>query len=500
MAGKHTRVSFKKYHPSRKLELLELVHSDVNSFSEALYFVTFIDDCSKKLWVYALKTKDQVLEKFKQFQALVERQSGKKVKCIHSNNSGEYYEPFDLNDLAERMNKTLIERVRCMLFEARLLKHFCGKTLYTAVHVINLSFTIALNAEVPNKIWFEKDAKYDHLQDEYGYKLYDSIEKKLVRSCNVQFMEDQTIEDIDKVKKTTPEKDNIRMSVHDLDTIGNNVQNGKQHDYVGDQQLGDSFAMKDMGATKHILGIRIIRDRQAKKLWLSQEYYVKKISYENTKAVSTPLAPHFKPSSRHSLSNEAKKTNMNRVPYASTVGSLMYAMMCTRLDIVHVVDIVNRFLSNPGYIDSNMTGDIDSKKTTFDYLIKFVGGLWLGNLNYRSCVALSTIKAEFIVITEACKELFWVKKFLQELGFVQDKYLLLYDSQSATHLGKNSTFHSRSKHIGIRDALDAKLLELVKVHIDDNGANMITKTLPRGKFEVCCEIVGMAITPTYYFL
>ena len=79
MVGKQTRVSFKKHPPSRKSELLELVHSDVcgplkvKSFSGALYFVTFIDDCSRKLRVYALKTKDQVLEKFKEFHVLVER-------------------------------------------------------------------------------------------------------------------------------------------------------------------------------------------------------------------------------------------------------------------------------------------------------------------------------------------------------------------------------------------------------------------------------------------
>jgi len=102
MAGKQTRVSFKKHPPSRKSELLELVHSDVcgplkvKSFSGALYFVTFIDDCSRKLWVYALQWKDQVLEKFKGFHAMVERQSGKKLKCICSDNGGEYRGPFDV--------------------------------------------------------------------------------------------------------------------------------------------------------------------------------------------------------------------------------------------------------------------------------------------------------------------------------------------------------------------------------------------------------------------
>ncbi|RDX66455.1 hypothetical protein CR513_54773, partial [Mucuna pruriens] len=218
--GKQTRVSFKKHPPSRKSELLEL--------------------------------------------AFVERQSVKKVKCIRFDNGGEYCGPFDiyckqqgiryektppktpqLNGLAERMNKTLIERVRCMLSEARLPKHFWGEALYTAVHAF---------VHVPKDERSKLDMKtrqcifigYGH--DEYGYKMYDPIEKKLVRSRDVQFMEDQTIEDIDKVKKSTPEKDNslfeidpVLMPVHDLDTVDNNVQNGEQYNYVGNQQLGDGF-------------------------------------------------------------------------------------------------------------------------------------------------------------------------------------------------------------------------------------------------------------------
>ena len=101
MDGKQNRVSFKSYPPSRKTELLELVHSDLcgptktKTLGGALYFVTFIDDCSRKLWVYVLKTTYQVLGVFKQFQASVERETGKKVKCIRTNNGGEYCGPFD---------------------------------------------------------------------------------------------------------------------------------------------------------------------------------------------------------------------------------------------------------------------------------------------------------------------------------------------------------------------------------------------------------------------
>ena len=84
LVGKEKRVSFHSHPPSRKSELLELVHSDlchpfkVNSKGGALYFATFINDRSRKIWVYPIKSIDQVLDVFKQFQALSERQTGKR--------------------------------------------------------------------------------------------------------------------------------------------------------------------------------------------------------------------------------------------------------------------------------------------------------------------------------------------------------------------------------------------------------------------------------------
>ena len=89
-----------------------------------------------------------------------------------------------------------------------------------------------------------------------------------------------------------------------------------------------------------------------------------------------------------------------------------------------------------------------------------------------------------------------MKKFLQELGHEQDKFALYCDSQSAIHLSKNSTFHSRSKHIDvryhwIRDVLDSKMLQLEKIHTDENGSDMMTKALPKEKLVVCREVAGM---------
>lgn len=88
LARKQTGVAFKTSIPSRKPNNLQLVCSDVcgpiktRALGGALYFVTFKDDHSGKLWVFTLKTKDQVLDAFKIFQALAERQTRKKLRCI----------------------------------------------------------------------------------------------------------------------------------------------------------------------------------------------------------------------------------------------------------------------------------------------------------------------------------------------------------------------------------------------------------------------------------
>ncbi|XP_060672707.1 wall-associated receptor kinase-like 10 [Ziziphus jujuba] len=116
--------------------------------------------------------------------------------------------------------------------------------------------------------------------------------------------------------------------------------------------LSKSFDMKDLGPAQQILGMQIIRDRKNRRLWLSQEKYVerviKRFNMDKAKPVSIPLANHFKLSKRMCPSSKEEIEEMASVPYSSAVGSLMYAMVCTRPDIAHAVGVVSRFLSNPG--------------------------------------------------------------------------------------------------------------------------------------------------------
>jgi hypothetical protein len=116
--------------------------------------------------------------------------------------------------------------------------------------------------------------------------------------------------------------------------------------------LSEEFDMKDLDAAKKILGMEIHRDRDAKKLRLSQAGYVKKVlerfSMENAKSISTPLANHFRLSTSQCPKTVEETEDMSKVPYASAMGCLMYAMVCTRPDLAHAINVVSKYMANPG--------------------------------------------------------------------------------------------------------------------------------------------------------
>jgi len=129
----------------------------------------------------------------------------------------------------------------------------------------------------------------------------------------------------------------LLLYVDDMSIVGKNVSRIVELK----QNLSKSFALKDLGLAKQILGMRIERDRSFNKLYLSQEKYIEKVlckfRMDNAKAVSCPLAAHFKLSTKQCPTTDEKKKEMRNVPFASAVGSLMYAMVCTRPDIAHAV-------------------------------------------------------------------------------------------------------------------------------------------------------------------
>jgi hypothetical protein len=299
------------------------------------------------------------------------------------------------------------------------------------------------------------------------------------------------------------------------------------------QQLATEFAMKDLGAAKQILGMRISRDRAQGTLRLSQAEYIERVlerfNMQSAKAVGTPLGSHFKLSQGQSPKTDAEREYMAKVPYTSAVGSLMYAMVNTRPDIAHAVGVVSRFASNPGkqhweavkwimrylrgttdlplcfgkgkltvqgYVDADFAGDQDTRRSTTGYIYTMgsTAVSWVSRL--QKLVTLSTTEAEYVAVTEAAKEMIWLKGFLEELGLKQENCVLFSDSQSAIHLAKNPVFHARTKHIDLRYHFIRSLLEdgdllLEKILGDRNPADMLTKSVTVQKLKLCSTSVGL---------
>jgi transposase InsO family protein len=170
--------------------VLELVHSDVcgsmpsSSISGYVYYVSFIDDYSRKTWVYFLKSKDELFSKFKEFKALIENLSERKIKILRSDNGGEYtskefanfykdvgikrelttpYNP-QQNDVVERKNRTIMEAVKTMIHDQDL--HMClwAEAAMAVVYVQNRLFHSALGLKTPEEMFTGKKPEISHLK------------------------------------------------------------------------------------------------------------------------------------------------------------------------------------------------------------------------------------------------------------------------------------------------------------------------------------------------
>ncbi|KAG8501480.1 hypothetical protein CXB51_003989 [Gossypium anomalum] len=290
-------------------------------------------------------------------------------------------------------------------------------------------------------------------------------------------------------------------------------------------QLSEEFEMKDLGPAKKILGMEILRDRKTSKLYLSQKGF----NMRSAKPVSTPLAAHFRLSSALSPQSDDEIEYMSHVPYSSAVGSLMYAMVCSRPDLSYAVSAVSRYMANPGkehwkavqwilrylrgttdvclqfgrtedrvigYVDADFAGDLDRRRSLTGYVFTIGGCAISWKATLQTTVALSTTEAEYMAITEACKEAIWLKGLFSELNEDLQISTVFCDSQSAIFLTKDQMFHERTKHIDVRyhfvrDIIARGDIVVSKISTHENPADMMTKSLPITKFKHCLDLVGV---------
>jgi hypothetical protein len=302
--------------------------------------------------------------------------------------------------------------------------------------------------------------------------------------------------------------------------------------------LGKCFSMKDLGEAAYILGIKIYRDRSRRLIGLSQSTYIDKIlkrfKMQDSKRGFLPIPHGTILSKSQSPSTKVELERMNGIPYASAIGSIMYAMLCTRPDVSYALSMTSRYQQNPGdshwmavknilkylrrtkemflvyggleedlcvkcYTDASFQTDRDDSRSQSGYVFIMNGGAIAWKSSKQNVVAQSTTESEYVAASEAAQEAAWMKKFIADLGVVpaiQDPIEIFCDNEGAIAQAKEPRSHHSTKHIlrrfhYIRDIVERGDVCIRKVHTDQNLADPFTKPLPQAKHEGHARAIGL---------
>ncbi|KAJ9557371.1 hypothetical protein OSB04_011985 [Centaurea solstitialis] len=225
---------------------------------------------------------------------------------------------------------------------------------------------------------------------------------------------------------------------------------------------------------------------------------------------------------------------MKSVPYASAIGSIMYAMLCTRPDVAYSVSVTSRYQQNPGephwvavknilkylrrtkemflvfggtedeisvtgYSDASFQTDRDDFRSQSGYVFTLNGGAISWKSSKQDTIADSTTEAEYIATSDAAKEAVWLRNFLSDLRVVASVSRpidILCDNSGAVAQAKEPREHHKSRHVLrkyhlIREIIGRGDVRICKIPTEDNVADPLTKPLARVKHEAHANSIGM---------
>jgi hypothetical protein len=228
---------------------------------------------------------------------------------------------------------------------------------------------------------------------------------------------------------------------------------------------------------------------------------------------------------------------MKAIPYVSAVGSIMYAMMCTRPDVSYVLSMTSRYQANPGeshwiavknilkylrrtkdsflvfrgdselsvkgYTDASFQTDRDDLKSQSGFVFMMNGGAVCWKSSMQTVIADSTTEGEYIAASEAAKEAVWIRQFLEGLKVVPtaDNHVPLFcDNSGAVFQAKEPKSSNKSRHVlrkyhVIRDYVDRREIDICKVRTENNIADPLTKPLPQSKHDGYVVSMGVKRLP-----
>ena len=278
------------------------------------------------------------------------------------------------------------------------------------------------------------------------------------------------------------------------------------------EEMKATFKMSDLGLLRYYLGLEVSQGSAG--ITICQNAYAAKIletaGLTGCNSSNSPMEPRLK------LSKASSAPAVDPTLYRSLVGSLRY-LVNSRPDIAYAVGFVSRFMECPttehltavkrvlryiagtlhhgchykrekeakliGYSDSDMAGDIDTRKSTRGVLFFLGDNVITWQSQKQRVVALSSCEAEYIAAATAACQGVWLARLLAELkGEATGAITLKIDNQSAIALSRNPVFHDKSKHIDVKFHYIRECVEENRVHLESIGtaeqlADICTKAL-----------------------
>lgn len=317
----------------------------------------------------------------------------------------------------------------------------------------------------------------------------------------------------------------ICLYVDDMLIVGTNMKGIDETK----KYLTSSFKMKDLNEVDMILGIKVRKNSGGYSL--SQTHYVDKIvskfSDLNFKESNSPYDTSVK-------LEENSGRAIDQLKYASAIGSLMYAMHCTRPDIAFAVCKLSRYTSNPGashwkaigrifgylkrtkdfglhyegypavlegYSDASWITSVSDNKSTSGYVFTLGGSAVSWSSKKQTCITHSTMESEFVALAAAGKEAEWLRNLLLDIELWPQPMpaISLYcDSEATMSSALNRSYNGRSRHISLRHSYIRQLVEdgvitITYVKSCKNIADPLTKGLSRDMVQSTSR--GMGLKP-----